>query len=123
MAEQSSGSGDITESAIRVVVCWACPEDAVSGENRVRVWRLTLAQGATIRKALFELPDAELLAAVLSGMLKVAVFGEHRSPDEVLRDGDRIELLGPLVVDPKESRARRASVQRRKRGDKRWQRR
>lgn len=104
-------------------MCRACQEDSGPGRERVRAWELTLAQGATIRHALLELPEVELLAEVLSGRLKVAVFGEHRSPDEVLFDGDRIELLGPLIVDPKESRARRASVQRRRRGDKRWQRR
>jgi putative ubiquitin-RnfH superfamily antitoxin RatB of RatAB toxin-antitoxin module len=29
-------------------------------------------------------------------------------PDDVLREGDRVELLRPLQVDPKEARRRRA---------------
>jgi putative ubiquitin-RnfH superfamily antitoxin RatB of RatAB toxin-antitoxin module len=37
------------------------------------------------------------------------VFGERASAEDVLRDDDRLELLRPLQVDPKEARRRRAS--------------
>ena len=36
------------------------------------------------------------------------VFGEHCSPDTVLRAGDRVEIYRPLEVDPREARRRRA---------------
>ena len=39
----------------------------------------------------------------------VAIFGRLRKPDHVLSDGDRIDLPGPLRVDPKVARARRAA--------------
>lgn len=39
----------------------------------------------------------------------VAIHGERVSPDRVLATGDRVELLRPLQVDPKEARRRRAS--------------
>lgn len=38
----------------------------------------------------------------------VAVFGTVADPHTRLNDGDRIELLRPLVLDPKEARRRRA---------------
>lgn len=38
-----------------------------------------------------------------------AVFGEVASAATVLRDGDRVELLRPLLADPKEARRRRAA--------------
>jgi putative ubiquitin-RnfH superfamily antitoxin RatB of RatAB toxin-antitoxin module len=42
------------------------------------------------------------------GVSGYAVFGERVGMDTVLDDGDRLELLQPLLVDPKEARRRRA---------------
>jgi Uncharacterized protein conserved in bacteria len=41
-----------------------------------------------------------------------AVFGVAAAPATPLRDGDRVELLRPLQLDPKEARRRRAQRQR-----------
>ena len=38
----------------------------------------------------------------------IGIFGCRVSADMHLRDGDRIELYRPLLVDPKEARRRRA---------------
>ncbi|MCE7031307.1 RnfH family protein [Lysobacter sp. GX 14042] len=38
----------------------------------------------------------------------VAVFGVVADAATVLHEGDRVELLRPLVVDPREARRRRA---------------
>lgn len=40
---------------------------------------------------------------------RVAVYGRIVSPDMVLQDRDRVEILRPLNADPKEVRRRRAS--------------
>ncbi|WP_434030713.1 RnfH family protein [[Pseudomonas] boreopolis] len=37
-----------------------------------------------------------------------AIHGVLARTDQPLRDGDRLELLRPLLVDPKEARRRRA---------------
>ena len=42
----------------------------------------------------------------------VAVFGQRVTPRHVLADGDRVELLRGLNVDPKAARRARAEVQR-----------
>lgn len=62
-----------------------------------------------------ELPVAATVADALAasglavdGAAGVAVFGERVDPQHQLRDGDRVELLRPLQVDPKEARRRRA---------------
>ena len=39
-----------------------------------------------------------------------AVFGELVAATQPLRDGDRLELLAPLSIDPKEARRRRAKA-------------
>ena len=49
--------------------------------------------------------------------LDLGVFGRPWPPDRVLRDGDRVEIYRPLVVDPKEARRVRAEVRRRRKGE------
>lgn len=44
----------------------------------------------------------------LAGIDGHAVYGLRVAADAPLRDGDRIELLRPLQMDPKEARRRRA---------------
>lgn len=60
-----------------------------------------------------ELPDGacvgDALAAVGWDAPALAVFGERATPATRLVDGDRVEVLRPLLVDPKEARRRRAA--------------
>ena len=48
----------------------------------------------------------------LDGIAGYAIFGERVTPATPLRDGDRVELLRPLLADPKDARRRRAATQR-----------
>lgn len=77
----------------------------------VRAWprrfesvRLSLPAGSTVRDALRAAGwehDADAVAH--------AVFGQRVAPDAPLGEGDRVELLRPLVADPKDARRRRAA--------------
>jgi uncharacterized protein len=80
---------------IRVEVIRAWP-------RRFEVVALVLPDSATV---------AEALAAsgfILEGISGYAVFGDRVGSDTRLCDGDRLELLRPLQIDPKEARRRRA---------------
>ena len=68
---------------------------------------LELAEGASARQALEAsgLLDRYGLAA---GQLQLGISGEKISPESLLREGDRVEILRPLAIDPKEARRRRA---------------
>ena len=89
---------------MEVEVCYA---------ERDRVWRVTvaLAPGATIAEAIERSRIATSLTHDVDG-LDVAVFGRRATRATLLVDGDRVELLRPLVVDPKEARRRRAAKKR-----------
>jgi uncharacterized protein len=77
-----------------------------------RSWtvRHLLAAPATVGQALQcglpEVPGLKVDPA------RLAVFGRAVGLDTPLHDGDRIELLRPLVMDPKEARRRRAGARR-----------
>lgn len=122
-----SGSSLKTSPLIEVDLVWVADSIEGSGgsERMPRLERRVLALpfGTTIGAALAGAAPAPLLQALSEGRLSIAVFGERRGPGTCLRDGDRIELLGPLFADPKQSRLRRAQVQRARNGDSRWQKR
>ncbi|MFP5406821.1 MAG: RnfH family protein [Gammaproteobacteria bacterium] len=73
---------------------------------------LELAEGTTLGEALAVIEHPALRQALGAGRLTAAVFGQLRRPDERLFDGDRIELLEALRVDPKVARQRRVAVRR-----------
>ena len=63
-----------------------------------------------------DLPDGATVAEALAacglpqeGVQGYAVFGETADAATKLRNGDRLELLSPLRIDPKEARRRRAA--------------
>ncbi|WP_166432717.1 RnfH family protein [Luteimonas yindakuii] len=79
---------------VRVVLAWP---------RRFEEVELRLPAGARVADAIASsgLP--------LEGIDGQAVFGERVDTGALLNDGDRIELLRPLVADPKDARRRRAS--------------
>ncbi|MGY0632935.1 RnfH family protein [Luteimonas sp. A478] len=65
--------------------------------------QLALPIGATAAEA------AAASGLPLEGIDGHAVYGEPVAADAPLRDGDRLELLRPLQLDPKEARRLRAA--------------
>lgn len=64
---------------------------------------LQLPEGCTVADAIDRAALDPAGVAVACAVHGVRVSGQHR-----LRDGDRVELLRPLLADPKENRRRRA---------------
>ncbi len=107
-------------SALRIEIAW------VDDDGAVVVRALELPAGATPADALDALGDtvaARLRARVGSNELAVAVYGKPRALDAVLNDGDRVELVGALVIDPRTARRMRVRQRRAEGGDPRWTRR
>ena len=83
---------------------------AYSGPEGQLLVSLTLPEGAT-------LADAVAASGIVSRLdlfeaaLGYAIFGQRARSDTPVRSGDRVELLRPLVADPKEARRARALVQ------------
>lgn len=78
----------------------------------VHAWRggfeaedLDLPEGARVADALRTTRIAQ------QGVAGHAIHGERATPQTVLREGDRLELLGPLLADPKDARRQRARAQ------------
>ena len=63
----------------------------------------TVSDGDRPRAAIVERLGLDLAS------LAFAIFGRRATPDTALDEGDRVELLRPLSVDPKEARRRRVA--------------
>lgn len=76
-----------------------------------QVWEkvITLPEGATALEALRASGLYEAYP-VLAG-LAVSVWGRAAGPSQALREGDRVEVLRPLKVDPKVARRERFQAQ------------
>jgi putative ubiquitin-RnfH superfamily antitoxin RatB of RatAB toxin-antitoxin module len=88
---------------IRVTVVRAWP-------RRFESVVLALPDTATVDDALMAsgLAGAAGDSDVSAQGVECAVFGVRLGQHEALQDGDRLELLRPLLIDPKEARRRRA---------------
>ena len=76
---------------------------------------LMLQAPATVGEAI-EASDVRRQVPELAGAeLAVGVFGQPRSLDDAVHDGDRVEVYRPLTIDPKQARRVRAAVRRRRR--------
>jgi len=86
---------------------------------RIQLIRALGPTPADIESVLLDLPEgtsvgeavrrSRLDSPLLGGF---AVYGERVTPAHILHDGDRVELLRPLQMDPKQARRRRAALQR-----------
>lgn len=76
-------------------------------------WLLTLevAPGTTLREAVRMSGIAEQVAGLDIEACPLGIFGKvvAESAQQVVAEGDRIELYRPLLVDPKEIRKQRAA--------------
>lgn len=91
---------------IRVSVVYAMPERQVIAHVEVE-------HGATVGEVL----DASGLNSRVANLSETscAIFGRPVMRTQTVRSGDRIEILRPLLIDPKEGRRRAASSARTKR--------
>ena len=89
---------------IRVEVAYALP-------HKQKILTVDVAEGTTLMDAVKasgvtnEFPELDLAEA------KFGIFGKaSRAPEkDLVRDGDRVEIYRPLIIDPKQARANRAA--------------
>lgn len=71
---------------------------------------LELQMGATVADAL----NASAIYTIHpeTGHMSVGIYAKQVSLEQVLREGDRIEIYRPLILDPKEKRRQKAKIYR-----------
>ena len=86
-------------------------EVAFAGRKVQKILALQIEQGTTAYDAVLASNIVAVFPEIEVETIPMGIFGKAiRKPrEEVLREGDRVELYRPLVADPKVIRARRAA--------------
>jgi putative ubiquitin-RnfH superfamily antitoxin RatB of RatAB toxin-antitoxin module len=92
-----------TEIEVEVVSAWP---------GRCESLRLGLPDGSSVADALRRAGELGFAPAATADAACLAVFGRAATPATLLHSGDRIELLRPLLADPKQMRRERAGQKR-----------
>jgi putative ubiquitin-RnfH superfamily antitoxin RatB of RatAB toxin-antitoxin module len=100
------------QDRIRVEVAYALPE-------RQAILALEVAPGTTALDAARQSGITDKFEGIDLDNAKLGIFGKVISPQQVLQEGDRVEIYRPLIADPKEVRkARAARAKERRAGEK-----
>jgi len=86
---------------VNVEVAYAKPEQQV-------IVTVAMEEGATVEAAIKTSGLLELFPEIVLSELKAGIFGVACKLDQLVREGDRVEIYRPLVHDPKEARRQRA---------------
>lgn len=96
----------MNSSDITVEIAWT---EGNGGGHSIASYRLPA--GAIVRDALAACGLGEEFDRLRASGGELARYGRIVTPEDRLNNGDRIEILRPLIVDAKESRRRRAVIQ------------
>jgi uncharacterized protein len=92
---------------VQITVVYALPDQQT-------VVQLEVAEGTTVLQAVELSKLASRFPEIAAVEPNCAIFGQVVATSRRLTAGDRVEVLRPLLIDPKESR-RQAAAQARKR--------
>jgi uncharacterized protein len=88
-----------------VTVAWS------PAPRQVLEWALDLPAGATVRDAVLASGWRDACPGQEPADAQLGVWGRRCPPQQVLREGDRVEVYRPLQVDPKVARRERFRTQ------------
>lgn len=88
--------------SLRVAVAYVGPSAQFSRSLEGHV-------GMVVREAIEQSGVLSVCPEIDLAVNQVGVFGKLAKLDQVLEDGDRVEIYRPLIADPKEARKRRAA--------------
>jgi uncharacterized protein len=86
---------------ITVEVVCATPE-------RQLLRQVTLPAGSRVTEAVERSGILQEMPEVAYDRSRLGIFSRRVEPDDVLHDGDRVEIYRSLTLDPKDARRRRA---------------
>lgn len=91
----------MSEEIIQVEVAYAAPDKQL-------ILPVNVPAGTTAQEAAEQSGIARKFPEIDIANNPMGIFGHQIKPQQVLREGDRVELYRPLQCDPKEVRRRRA---------------
>jgi len=90
------------ERLIEVEVAYAKPDEQI-------IVAIVVPQGTTLGQAVNLSGILSRFPEINDAGLKIGIFGSVAKLEQVVKQGDRIEIYRPLIHDPKDARRNRAS--------------
>jgi len=89
--------------SIKIEVAYALPD-------KQKILRLSVPQGSTVYEGAKRSGMDQFFPGIDFDTADMGIFGKAvKNPkEELLREGDRIEIYRPLLIDPKQARLNRA---------------
>jgi putative ubiquitin-RnfH superfamily antitoxin RatB of RatAB toxin-antitoxin module len=87
---------------IAIEIAYAVPEQQI-------LTTLSVANSTTVKEAILQSDILAQFPEINLAQHKVGIFGKKVALSQILRDGDRIEIYRPLLIDPKQARRQRDS--------------
>ncbi len=84
-------------------------EVAYATPTRQALLQIRVPEGCTVEQAIELSGIREMFPGIEIDPGAVGIFSRKVSMDQVLRNGDRVEIYRPLIADPKEMRKQRAA--------------
>ena len=78
--------------------------------RQAQFFEVRMPAGASVRQAIAACGVLSSVPELAGQELDVGIFGQSCRLDDAFRDGDRIEIYRPLIVDPKVARRQRAAL-------------
>ena len=78
--------------------------------EREKICTIEVESSASIEMAVRQSQILDDFPELQGITLSYAIFGKRALESQILQTGDRIEILRPLTVDPREARRRRAAL-------------
>ena len=91
----------MAERTITVEVVYASAEQQI-------LRRIELVEGSTVMQAIDASGIVEMLPYAAVDPDRLGIFSRKVSPQQIVQEGDRIEIYRPLTLNPMEARRRRA---------------
>lgn len=83
-------------------------EVAYAEAERQKIITLIVREGTTVREAVERSAMIRFFPQLDTTTADFGIFSQPCPPDQVLREGDRVEIYRPLLCDPKVMRRQRA---------------
>jgi uncharacterized protein len=88
---------------VEAEVVYAQPRQAL-------LFKVRVPAGSSVRQAIRASGILDSAPELTDRELEVGVFGQACKLDDIVHNGDRIEIYRPLIIDPKEARRQRAAL-------------
>ena len=87
-------------------------EIAYANPTSQSIIQVEIEEGRTIEQAIDRSGILLLFPEIDLMQQKVGIFSKQMKLSDIIKEGDRIEIYRPLIVDPKEARRRRVKKHR-----------